>query len=49
MFCRIGHFFKFILTRIPELQKLLKEMYDLSRKCRQFIRGEEQQQAFDKI
>ena len=33
----------------PELQKLLKPIYDLTRKGRQFICGEEQQQAFDEI
>ena len=32
-----------------ELQKLLKPIYDLTRKGRQFIWGEEQQKAFDKI
>ena len=33
----------------PELQKLLKQIYDLTRKGAQFIWGEEQQQAFNKI
>ena len=33
----------------PELQKFLKPIYDLTRKGRQFIWGEEQQQAFDEI
>ena len=32
-----------------ELQKLLKFIYDLTRKGRQFIWGEEQQKAFDEI
>ena len=32
-----------------ELQKLLKPIYDLTRKGRQFIWGNEQQQAFDEI
>ena len=32
-----------------ELQKLLKPIYDLTRKGRQFIWEEEQQNAFDKI
>ena len=32
-----------------ELQKLLKPIYNLTRKGRQFIWGEEQQKAFDKI
>ena len=33
----------------PELQKLLKAIYDLIRKGRQFISEEEQQNAFDEI
>ena len=33
----------------PELQKLLKTIYDLNRKGRQFIWGEEQQNAFKEI
>ena len=33
----------------PELQKLLKAIYDLTRKGRQFIWGKEQQTAFDEI
>ena len=32
-----------------ELQKLLKPIYDLTRKGRQFIWGEEQQTAFEEI
>ena len=32
-----------------ELQKLLKPIYNLTRKGRPFIRGEEQQEAFDEI
>ena len=32
-----------------ELQKLLKPIYDFTRKDRQFIWDEEQQQAFDEI
>ena len=39
----------FVSIFCPELQKLLKPMYDLTRKGRQFIWGEEQQKAFDKI
>ena len=31
----------------PELQNLLKPVYDLTRKGRQFIWGEEQQNAFE--
>ena len=33
----------------PELQKLLKPIYDLARKGRHFIWGEEQQAAFEEI
>ena len=33
----------------PELQKLLKPIYDLTRKGRQFLWEKEQQQAFDEI
>ena len=33
----------------PELQKLLKPIYDLTRKDRQFIWGKEQQEAFKEI
>ena len=33
----------------PELQKLLKPIYDLPIKRRQFLWGKEQQQAFDEI
>ena len=38
----------FVSIFCPELQKLLKPIYDLTRKGRQFIWGE-QQKAFDKI
>ena len=33
----------------PELQKLLKPIYDLTSKCRQFIWEKEQQNAFEEI
>ena len=33
----------------PKLQKLLKQIYDLTRKGRPFIWGEEQQEAFEEI
>ena len=33
----------------PELQKLLKPIYDLTRKGRPFIWGEEKQEAFEEI
>ena len=37
----------FLSIFCSELQKLLKPIYDLTRKGRQFIWGEEQQLAFD--
>ena len=39
----------FVTIFCPELQKLLKPIYDLTRKGRQFIWREEQQKAFDEI
>ena len=39
----------FLSLFCPELQKLIKPIYDLTRKGRQFIWGEEQHQAFDEI
>ena len=39
----------FVSIFCPELQKLLKPIYDFTRKGRQFVWGEEQQKAFDKI
>ena len=39
----------FVSIICPELQKLLKPIYDLTRKGRQFVWGEEQQKAFDEI
>ena len=39
----------FVSILCPELQGLLKPIYDLTRKGRHFIWGEEQQKAFDKI
>ena len=39
----------FVSIFCPELQKLLKPIYDLTRKGRQFIWGEEQQRAFSDI
>ena len=39
----------FVSIFCPELQKLLKPIYDLTRKGRWFIWGEEQQKAFDEI
>ena len=39
----------FVGILCPELQRLLKPIYDLTRKGRQFIWGEEQQKSFDEI
>ena len=39
----------FVSLFCPELQKLLKPIYDLTRKGRQFLREKEQQQSFDEI
>ena len=39
----------FVSLFCPELQKLLKPIYDLTRKGRQFMWESEQQQAFDEI
>ena len=39
----------FVSVFCPEIQKLLKPIYDLTRKGRQFIWGEEQQVASEKI
>ena len=39
----------FLSMFCPELQKLLKSIYDLTRKGRPFILGKEQQDSFDKI
>ena len=39
----------FVTIFCPELQRLLKPIYDHTGKGRQFIWGEEQQKAFDEI
>ena len=39
----------FVSLFCPELQKLLKPIYDLTRKGRQFLWEKKQQQAFDEI
>ena len=39
----------FLSMLCPELQKLLKPIYDLTRKGRHFIWGKEQQEAFEEI
>ena len=44
--CGYGKFCQHIL---PKLQKLLKPIYDLTQKGKQFLREEEQQKAFDEI
>ena len=39
----------FLSMFCPELQKLLKPIYNLTRKGRQFVWGKEQQEAFEEI
>ena len=39
----------FLSTFCPHLQNLFKPIYDIARKDRQFILGQEQQTAFDNI
>ena len=39
----------FVRIFCPELQKLLKPIYDLTRKGKQFVWGVEQQSTFDEI
>ena len=39
----------FVSIFCPEFQKLLKPIYDLTRKGKQFVRGVEQQSTFDEI
>ena len=39
----------FVSIFCPELQRLLKPIYDLTRKGRQFVWGKEQQDAFEEI
>ena len=39
----------FVSIFCPELQKLLKPMYELTKKGRPFVWGEEQQKAFEEI
>ena len=39
----------FVSIFCPELQRLLKPIYDLTRKSRQFVWGKEQQDAFEEI
>ena len=45
--CRIGEFFLSMFC--PELQKLLKPIYDLTRKSGPFVWGKEQQDSFEEI
>ena len=40
---------KFVSKFCPELQKLLKPIYDLTRKGRHFVWGEEQQKVSEEI
>ena len=39
----------FLSIFCPDLQKLFKPIYNLTRKDRQFVWGQEQQSAFDEI
>ena len=39
----------FVSIFCPDIQKLLKPIYDLMRKVRQFVWGKEQQDAFEEI
>ena len=39
----------FLSMFCPELQRLLKQIYDLTRKGRHFIWGQEQQEVFEEI
>ena len=39
----------FVSIFCPELQKLLKPIYDLTKKGRPFVWGDEQQKVFDEI
>ena len=39
----------FVRIFCPELQRLLKPIYDLTRKGRQFVWGKEQQDSFEEI
>ena len=48
--CRgVAGMVNFLSLFCPELQKLLKLIYDLTRKGRSFIWGKEQQEAFEEI
>ena len=46
---RFAGMVNFVSIFCPELQKLLKPIYDLTRKSRLFIWGDEQQKAFEDI
>ena len=46
-FCQNDKLFEHVFS--PELQKLLKAIYDLTRKGRPFVLGEEQQDSFEEI
>ena len=48
--CRsFSRMIKFLSMFCPELQKLLKPIYDLTRKGRPFVWGKEQQDSFEEI
>ena len=46
---RFAGMVNFVSIICPELQKLLKPIYDLTRKGKQFVWGVEQQNAFEEI
>ena len=46
-FCRNGQFLKYVLSRITK--RILKPIYNLTRKGRPFIWGKEQQDSFEEI
>ena len=46
---RFGGIVNFVSIFCPELQKLLKPIYELTKKGRPFVWGDEQQKAFDEI
>ena len=48
--CRsLAEMVNFLSTFCPELQKLLKPIYDVTRKGKQFVWAKEQQTAFEQI
>ena len=47
--CSFAGMVNFLSMFCPEIRKLLKPIYDLTRKGRHFIWGKEQQEAFEEI